>query len=80
HDEYREAHVPGAVNIPLEELGGHVAELPDDRDAPLLTVCQRGNISLTGALYLISLGYRDARSISGGTNAWQESGYATESG
>lgn len=80
HDEYREAHVPGAVNIPLEELGGHVAELPDDGDAPLLTVCQRGNISLTGALYLISLGYRDARSISGGTNAWQESGYATESG
>jgi rhodanese-related sulfurtransferase len=42
-------------------------------------VCQRGNISLDGVLFLTSLGYRNARSITGGNNAWREMGFATES-
>jgi cysteine synthase/rhodanese-related sulfurtransferase len=79
HDDYRETHVRGAVNIPLHELSAHVSDLPEDRDTPLLTVCQRGNISLDGVLFLTSLGYRNARSITGGTNAWREMGFATES-
>ena len=56
-----------------------IRELPEDRHTPVLTVCQRGNISLSGVLFLTSLGYQNARSITGGTNAWQEMGYATES-
>jgi len=79
YDEYREAHVQGAVNIPLDELHDRRSELPEDRHTPVLTVCQRGNISLSGVLFLTSLGYQNARSITGGTNAWQEMGYATES-
>jgi rhodanese-related sulfurtransferase len=43
-------------------------------------VCQRGNISLPGVLYLNSLGYNDARSVNGGTNAWTEIGFETETG
>ena len=78
-DDYDETHVRGAVNIPLHELSEHVSNLPQDRDTPVLTVCQVGNISLTGVLFLNSLGYRNARSITGGTNAWRESGFATES-
>ena len=78
-DDYNETHVRGAVNIPLHELSEHAPDLPLDRDTPVLTVCQRGNISLTGVLFLTSLGYRNARSITGGTNAWHESGFATES-
>ena len=78
-DEYAGAHVAGAVNIPLLELPAHVAKLPEDHDAPVLTVCQLGNISLAGVLFLNSLGYRNARSVSGGTSAWLERGFATES-
>ena len=55
------------------------AAQPHDRDVPILSVCQRGNISLSGVLYLQSLGYRNARSVTGGTNAWLERGSATES-
>lgn len=53
-------HVPGAVNIPLHELSEHVSDLPEDRDTPVLTVCERGNISLSSSsvLFLTSLGYR----------------------
>ena len=81
-EQYREAHVPGAVNLPLAELGSGEADrsvLPDDRSTPILSVCQRGNASLSGLLYLKSLGYRHVRSITGGTLAWREQGFATES-
>ena len=79
HDEYRAGHIQDAINIPLAELPDRAAELPEDRNTPVLTVCQRGNISLPGVLFLNSLGYREARSITGGTSAWQDLGYATES-
>ena len=78
-DAYRETHVDGAINIPLDELSSRASELPSDRGSPLLTVCDRGNISLPGVLLLATLGYRNARSINGGTIAWQQMGYATES-
>jgi len=34
-DDYAAGHVPGAVNIPADELGGRLAELP--RDRPVVT-------------------------------------------
>lgn len=81
-DQYDDAHVPGAFNIPLAELGDdsqYLAVLPRDRDAPILSVCQRGNASLSGLLFLKSLGYRNVRSMNGGTLAWREKGFATDS-
>ena len=80
--QYDEAHIPGAVNIPLAELGEHpeyLAVLPQDRDAPILSVCQRGNASLSGLLFLKSLGYRNVRSMNGGTLAWRDKGFVTDS-
>ena len=78
-DDHRQRHIPGAINMPLDDLGDLAAFLPDDRDAPLLSVCERGNLSLSGALFLNSLGYRNARSITGGTQAWDEQGFAVTS-
>ena len=79
HDDYRVEHIPGAVSMPLDEMADRTAELPNDLDAPVLSVCQRGNLSLSGVLFLASLGYRNARSITGGTSAWSERDFATES-
>ncbi|HJN46241.1 MAG: hypothetical protein CL477_18185 [Acidobacteria bacterium] len=78
-DQYQEAHIPGAINMPLEELGGDLSALPGDLGAPILSVCQRGNASLSGVLFLKSLGYRNVRSMTGGTLAWREKGFATDS-
>lgn len=80
-EQYREAHLPGAVSMPLAELGDGQAPaaLPADRGAPILSVCQRGNASLSGLLFLKSLGYRNVRSMTGGTLAWREKGYPVDS-
>ena len=76
---YREAHIPGAVNKPLSDLGEDLSGLPKDLDAPILSVCQLGNASLTGVLFLKSLGYTNVLSIKGGTTGWREKGFATDS-
>ena len=78
-EEYREAHIPGAVSLPLAELGEDLSVLPSDLDTPILSVCQRGNASLSGLLVLKSLGYRNVRSMTGGTLAWREKGFRTDS-
>jgi len=76
-DEYDSGHIPSAVNMPLQEMNAYQAMLPEDRDTPVLVVCQSGVRSLSGALFLASLGYRNVRSINGGTTAWQNSGFDT---
>jgi len=78
-EKYGAGHVPGAVNIPLAQIGGSVASLPADRDRPILCVCERGNASANAMLYLKALGYSRVKSLSGGTRAWIEAGYPTES-
>ena len=37
-DEYAESHLPGAINIPLKELGRETTEQLR-RDAPVITYC-----------------------------------------
>jgi rhodanese-related sulfurtransferase len=37
-DRYRWAHLPGAVNLPLKELDGRLAEL--DRSRPIIVYCR----------------------------------------
>jgi len=77
--EYCERHIPGAVNMPIQKLNEHLADLPEDLHTPVLSVCQRGNTSLLGVLFLTTLGYRNVRSLTGGTVAWREKGFITES-
>ena len=77
-DIYGDQHVAGAVNIPLAELGDRRAELPEDRDAAIVTVCNRGNMSISGMLFLQSLGYREVTSLNGGTIGWADKGYPVE--
>ena len=76
-DQYQEAHIPGAISLPLSELGEDLSGLPADLSTPILSVCQRGNASLPGLLFLKSLGYRNVRSMTGGTLAWREKGFDT---
>ena len=73
--EYAEAHVPGAVLIPLGEVAARVSELPDD----VWVICRSGRRSITGAEAVIASG-RTARSVAGGTLAWIDAGLPTVTG
>jgi rhodanese-related sulfurtransferase len=70
--EYLAGHVPGAHLMPMGEVAARATELP--RKAPVYVICANGNRSLTIADLLIRHGY-DARSVRGGTSAWESAGY-----
>jgi rhodanese-related sulfurtransferase len=76
-DEYEEAHVPGAVLIPLGELSARQAEIPDA--SPLYVICAVGGRSLKAAQALTAAGYQ-ALSVAGGTNGWISRGGAYVTG
>jgi cysteine synthase/rhodanese-related sulfurtransferase len=80
-EEYAGGHLPGATNVPLPDIaGGGATGLPDDKDAPIVTICKVGERSLYGMLLLKSMGYHHVKSVGGGLQAWSAAGFPTESG
>ena len=76
-DEWLEARVPGVPLIPLPELAERTDEVP--AGDPLYVICAAGGRSAKAAEHLRTLGV-DAVNVAGGTRAWIEAGYPTESG
>jgi rhodanese-related sulfurtransferase len=86
--EYRESHVPRAVNIPrgVLELRADPASpatdptLSADRSARILVYCTKrpGARSLLAAQTLSSMGYENVEVLSGGLMAWAEAGLPVE--
>ena len=56
-DEFAEGHIPGAINVPNEEIGAtEIAELPD-KSQLILVYCRSGRRSKEAAGKLVKLGY-----------------------
>lgn len=68
-EEYKEVHIPGAVNIPNELIGkGDIPELPD-KDQLILVYCRSGNRSKQASEKLAVLGYTNIVEF-GGITDW----------
>lgn len=66
---YREGHLSGAINLPLEELPARLTEL--DKTKTYYLICQRGIKSAEAVDFLTAKGY-DAINVQGGMAAAQE--------
>jgi rhodanese-related sulfurtransferase len=66
--EFLIAAIPGAVNIPLQELQQRSGEL--DISRPTVVVCKVGRRAYAAALQLQRMGFRDVRILDGGMTAW----------
>ncbi|WP_285659214.1 rhodanese-like domain-containing protein [Actinomycetospora sp. NBRC 106375] len=69
-EEFAEGHVPGAVNVPLDDV---VADPGQFGPEPLQIICRSGGRSAKAAEAVEQAG-TPAMSIAGGTAAWIESG------
>lgn len=68
-DEYDAGHIPGAVLLPHGQIDARAAELPEDRDKPILVYCRSGRRSKLAAESLVRLGYTAVLEF-GGINDW----------
>ena len=62
--EYREGHVPGSVNVPLDTLSDPEA-VPAKKDAPLFVYCHSGTRSSRAVRILNRMGYTNTKNIGG---------------
>jgi rhodanese-related sulfurtransferase len=76
---FADAHLPGAINIPPDQVDRLANTLLPDRDAPIVVycsgTCQNSEIA---ARRLEELGYRSVRVYLGGKEDWVEHGLPVE--
>ncbi len=69
--EFAGAHIPGAINIPVETIGTVGPAPLADRDATILLYCRSGARSARAARRLLNLGYSTVHDF-GGIISWPD--------
>ena len=70
--------IPGALHVPLDQVGKHVQDLPRDRDLILYCNCPNEASAAQAAKLLKNHGFTRVRPLHGGLDAWVEAGYSVE--
>ncbi len=80
-EDYASGHLPGAVNIPLAEIG-HTTKERYSLDRELIVYCGsfQCQASPQAAEKLERLGFRNVWDYAGGKADWVEAGYPLEGG
>lgn len=79
--EFRAVHVPGARNVPLDQLAAAAWRMPERSvEKPLYVICHSGARSQQACQKLISLGCSCVVNVEGGTKAWETAGLPVERG
>jgi rhodanese-related sulfurtransferase len=69
--EFSAGHIPGAVNIPMDQIEARIADLRPN--VPLVLICQAGKRARITA-ELLALCGREIAVLEGGTSAWMQAG------
>jgi rhodanese-related sulfurtransferase len=77
-NEFKQGHIPAAINIPRGLLEFKIAESVPNKDANIITYCKVGGRGALAAMTLKILGYKNVENIAGGWEAWLKAGYEAE--
>ena len=79
---YRHAHLPGAINIPHDQVDALAPRLLPDKTAEIVVYCANGPCRNSGiaAERLAQLGYGNVRDYHEGKADWIAAGFPVESG
>ncbi len=69
-EEYSTGHVPGAINVPYDQVAERLAEIPRDKDVVLY--CRSGRRAQIAAETLAENGYTRLLHLDGDMNAWEK--------
>jgi len=76
--EYAEGHIPGAVNIPYDQLADHLSDLHAAKTDEIVVHCQSGHRAGIAEKTLSEAGYSNVRDLDGHMSAWKRDGYPLE--
>lgn len=78
-DHFAEEHIPGAVNIPLDQIGSEAIER-FDKDDDIVVYCkdEECQASPKAAEKLESLGFTNVKDFEAGIKGWKEAGNETD--
>lgn len=68
--EFAAGHLPGAVNVPLYQIGRKVPYLMPNRRWPLIVYCGSGARSLPAVQVLSVMGYSNLYNLQKGIEYW----------
>jgi rhodanese-related sulfurtransferase len=72
--EYREVHVSGARNVPLDQLTAAWFAVGRSVTAPVYVICRSGSRGEQACRKFVAAGYANVVNVAGGTQAWDEAG------
>lgn len=75
-EEFVTGHVPGAANIPYDQVAARLAEVPKDKDVVLY--CRSGRRAALAAEVLAANGYTRLKYLEGDMPAWIAQGRPVE--
>lgn len=72
--EFETAHIPGAVNLPVEQVDAHLQQIVSHAGGKLVLVCQSGARAERCQALLSRAGLTDTVVLAGGMKAWVAAG------
>jgi rhodanese-related sulfurtransferase len=77
-EEYARGHIPGALNIPHDQLGDRLSEIGAAKTDEIVVLCRSGYRAGIAEKVLSEAGYSDVHDLDGHMNAWKSGGYPIE--
>lgn len=69
--EYAEGHIPGAINIPHDQLGSRIAEIGAHKDNDVVLYCGSGGRVVIAANTLRAAGFSKLLHLDGDMDGWR---------
>lgn len=77
-EEFSAGHIPGAVNIPYDQLESRLAELPAEPDTEIVVHCKSGRRAGIAEETLSRAGYKNLKDLEGHWQAWSAANLPVE--
>ena len=69
-EEYKEGHVPGAINIPYDQIDSRLAEIGSYKNKDVVLYCVSGGRAEKAANILQSAGFSKLQHVDGDMDGW----------
>lgn len=76
--EFASGHVPGAINIPHDQLVSRLSDLDSGMERPVVVYCQSGKRAGMATAALLEAGHTNVLHLEGDMKAWRANGLPTE--